>query len=761
MKLNKTILPMVILILLSSLVVAECPPECGETEFDYNTGNYENLDWDNFNDWSKIPPNRVPEIPADKLDYSQLNSVQRLEMTVEQISSHLSKIDNLAADVKEDRAREAIKQNYQVTIVSLSSNAKIVDNVLHAEFGERDSFDLNGKPAWKLEVGDDGKIRVLEPEEIIEQKISSQDSFTLVAETRFTSTGGSVNTVQHLSFKNGQAYVREGDSAKIGDYEIPAESNPVDVYFDPTTKPTGNYVSISENGLDISTTPGKTIKIIPQAGNRLFNMVKRDYSTDPPTLVPSEKDTLEITVSNGDDLEVISRANSGKTPLFRHHDEKGETKIKTGRMNFIIKEGNLKVDSLKPFSEGREPIDITNSVAFELVSDSDNFKGTFRTSSSNRFIVLQNEKQIVGNNLGLEVSDLIEDNMMKSIFDLGKKYPNIIFNFYAPALMEKSYDLEGIPGEYTDITANMAQYTNQLLQEQPGVADNLHVISFHTLPYTEGGFGNLEIGERSLEAENFLVQPTRNLNGPLDFTPKEVIVWPLFVEAFQHQLDKTGDISPEDLDKLQPGVDYGVKVKEGRSNLIIIAPHAGIIEPGTEILAEQIAGDQHSLYTFESYRQHCNDEGCRSHHITSTEFREPQLMELFEQKQPETAVAIHAFGSLAKEEGGETVDKVIVGGLNPELRDLIAFELEQIGIPVEVRAKGRFSGVDEGNVVNIPPGKGVQLEVSRHLMRQMYLISGQEGEFKLTATPLSRSFSSAVERGISRYEQKKKLYAIK
>ena len=530
---NNLILWTLVLILLSSSIFAQEPPHTfnpdDPSSFDYVSGDYTTIDdWSKV-EWNKIPTHRIPEVPAEQLDYSQINAQQRLEMNVEQISNNLHNIENLATDVKEDRAREAIQQNYQVTVVSLGSNAKIVNNVLLAEFGEEDTFNLDGKPAWKLEIGDDGIIRVLEPTEIIEQKITQQDSFTLVTETRFTSQSRSVSTIQHLSFKNGQAYVREGDTAKIGDYQIPAESNPVDVYFEPTTKPTGNYISISEDGLDIGTTQDKTVKIIPQPGNKLFNMVKRDYSTDPPTLVPSERDTLAITVSDGDGLEIISRADSGKTPMFRHHDGNGETEIETGRMSFRIKDDNLRVTPPKPFEQGK-PIDFSNSVAFELQTNSEKMKETVRTSSSNRFIVLRNGKTISGNNMGLKVSDTVEDNLMKTVFDLKHKYPDVKFT-------SGFSDDVGYPN--AEITANMAQALDEWVDQKPDVEKIVQEFHIHTGTMASAGresIGEIKepvflmqerhsisVGERVLDPSTVLQNPVRDLSSPLDVVDHEFI----------------------------------------------------------------------------------------------------------------------------------------------------------------------------------------------------------------------------------------------
>jgi phage replication-related protein YjqB (UPF0714/DUF867 family) len=49
------------------------------------------------------------------------------------------------------------------------------------------------------------------------------------------------------------------------------------------------------------------------------------------------------------------------------------------------------------------------------------------------------------------------------------------------------------------------------------------------------------------------------------------------------------------------GVDYSISfVVRGNGSLLIAAPHAGVIEVGTSSISELIAGEDHSLYQFES-----------------------------------------------------------------------------------------------------------------------------------------------------------------
>ena len=68
--------------------------------------------------------------------------------------------------------------------------------------------------------------------------------------------------------------------------------------------------------------------------------------------------------------------------------------------------------------------------------------------------------------------------------------------------------------------------------------------------------------------------------------------------------------------------DYKVFSRPRGSEVIIIAPHGGGIEPGTSEIAEAIAGDNFSLYCFEGLKANCN----KILHIKSINFDEPKCI---------------------------------------------------------------------------------------------------------------------------------------
>jgi phage replication-related protein YjqB (UPF0714/DUF867 family) len=73
------------------------------------------------------------------------------------------------------------------------------------------------------------------------------------------------------------------------------------------------------------------------------------------------------------------------------------------------------------------------------------------------------------------------------------------------------------------------------------------------------------------------------------------------------------------------GVDYCRIILPQNSEIAVIAPHGGGIEPGTSEIAKAIAGDKFSLYCFEGLKTEGN---YRDLHITGTNFDDPDCVQL-------------------------------------------------------------------------------------------------------------------------------------
>lgn len=142
------------------------------------------------------------------------------------------------------------------------------------------------------------------------------------------------------------------------------------------------------------------------------------------------------------------------------------------------------------------------------------------------------------------------------------------------------------------------------------------------------------------------------------------------------------------------------------SNVLVLAPHGGQIEPGTSEIAHAVAGTDFSLYCLEGIKQSCNYETL---HITSHRFDEPQCLELL--KDAETVIAIHGC------RGSQSF--VCVGGADTELSARIAKALGTASY--NVREEGHsYPGEDRGNICNKGrTRRGLQLELSMGLRQHL------------------------------------------
>ena len=176
------------------------------------------------------------------------------------------------------------------------------------------------------------------------------------------------------------------------------------------------------------------------------------------------------------------------------------------------------------------------------------------------------------------------------------------------------------------------------------------------------------------------------------------------------------------------GLAFRVKVKNRKTEYVIIAPHGGGIEPGTTELATAIAGWSFSLYTFDGIRLNGNE----LLHITSTLFDEPKGLSLVHASN--LVLAIHGCG------GANQI--VYVGGLDFELGDRMILSLRNAGFEA-VRATTQFVGAQPENICNRGrSGRGVQLEISEGLRRSMFKGLNREG--RRETTPVFGRFVSAI-----------------
>jgi len=178
------------------------------------------------------------------------------------------------------------------------------------------------------------------------------------------------------------------------------------------------------------------------------------------------------------------------------------------------------------------------------------------------------------------------------------------------------------------------------------------------------------------------------------------------------------------------GKDYQVKFRLRDERVLIMAPHGGKIEPTTTMIAEAIAGENYSCYSFEGLKEGGNGVL----HIESHLFDEPQALQAV--KKADVVITVH--GQLNHQEGF-----IMVGGLHVDLRSEIRRRLEAAGFQTRTPPEG-LQGIDPENICNRGRLKGgIQLEVSRK----------ERDLLKIDKERLER-FASAVREAIQRFLRK-------
>ena len=147
---------------------------------------------------------------------------------------------------------------------------------------------------------------------------------------------------------------------------------------------------------------------------------------------------------------------------------------------------------------------------------------------------------------------------------------------------------------------------------------------------------------------------------------------------------------------------YGIVAKDRTSDVLVLSPHGGGIEPGVSAIVKEIARDDLSFYLFEGRKKACN---YATLHITSSRFDEPRCLDMLGAAQ--SVVAIHGCA------GDDPV--VYLGGLDESLSQRIGTALSGAGY--DARTGGhQFPGKNPRNVCNRGQQQaGVQLELTKAL----------------------------------------------
>jgi phage replication-related protein YjqB (UPF0714/DUF867 family) len=175
------------------------------------------------------------------------------------------------------------------------------------------------------------------------------------------------------------------------------------------------------------------------------------------------------------------------------------------------------------------------------------------------------------------------------------------------------------------------------------------------------------------------------------------------------------------------GTDFRIRISRQNAPVAIIAPHGGSIEPHTSATAAAIAGTAFSLYCFEGLRdrKHCEL------HITSTNFDEPQCLELI--ARCDVVVAVHGLAGRTR--------AVDVGGLDEPLRDAICQQLVRTGFNARIVTSGAHAARSAHNICNRGHSRaGVQLEITRPLRDEL-----------VDKPKLLRAFAAAIRQAITEH----------
>ncbi|MER6543135.1 poly-gamma-glutamate hydrolase family protein [Streptomyces sp. NPDC001250] len=167
------------------------------------------------------------------------------------------------------------------------------------------------------------------------------------------------------------------------------------------------------------------------------------------------------------------------------------------------------------------------------------------------------------------------------------------------------------------------------------------------------------------------------------------------------------------------------------SDLAHIAIHGGHIEAGTTEAALACAGSADNYYSFKGIKTGAN----RTLHVTSTDFDEPQCVDL--QSGMARTVSWHGFS------GGDKITEV--GGLDHDFSYWITVSLQHAGFPVAEAAPER-AGSSPLNICNRNlAGRGVQLELSRAQRAAFFMNNDMSGGNRNNVTAEFHRYVEAIQ----------------
>lgn len=157
----------------------------------------------------------------------------------------------------------------------------------------------------------------------------------------------------------------------------------------------------------------------------------------------------------------------------------------------------------------------------------------------------------------------------------------------------------------------------------------------------------------------------------------------------------------------QENQDYVILHRDVDSPVAVMAPHGGGIEPGTQDIADALAGGDFAFYALSGIK----GAGNGKLHITSNRFDEPIALRLAGR----AAIVVAVHGNRDAGEG------VYIGGRSRLLTAKICRALAAAGFNAEIGHTPGLRGISPDNLCNRGTGgEGVQLEISRGLREKMF-----------------------------------------
>ncbi len=163
--------------------------------------------------------------------------------------------------------------------------------------------------------------------------------------------------------------------------------------------------------------------------------------------------------------------------------------------------------------------------------------------------------------------------------------------------------------------------------------------------------------------------------------------------------------------KERENIDFRIVWRRGVLPILIIAPHGGLIEPGTSLIADAIAGDRYWFYAFEGIMP----SGNMRLHVSSNIFDEDRFL----------AITSHVVWTLSIHGFGSPDETIFIGGRDAVGCEEIGEILKEYGFDAVTTCPQGIRGVNPDNVVNRNRSRtGVQMEISRGLRN--HVIAGNE-----------------------------------